>query len=117
MPAVAGVAPIGAVADFTEVATAAGLSQFVALGAALSQCAAAATVMPATGIDVVLVRRRSAQLLSVLLRQGPIIAEAAATTPTATGFARAISIEAARVKSQPSGGMPHARVAYLATTS
>jgi hypothetical protein len=97
MPAAAGVAAIGAVADFTEVATAAALSQFEAGAtvAALSQCAAAATVMPDTGIDAVSVRRRSARLLLALQRQGPIIAAAAATTPTATGFARGINIEAA----------------------
>jgi hypothetical protein len=54
-PAVVGVAATGAVADFTEVATAAALWQSEAAAAtavALSQCAVAATVMPDTGIDV-----------------------------------------------------------------
>lgn len=60
---------------------------------ALLQYAADAMVMAATGIDVTAsVRRRSARLLSARLRQAPTIAAAAATTPTATGFARAISL-------------------------
>src|SRR5882757_9258444 len=90
MPAVAEVAAIGAVADFTEVATAAALSQFEVLGAALSPFGAAATVMPATGIGVVSVRRRLVPQQSVPQRWVPTTtAAAAATTPTATGFARA----------------------------
>ena len=90
---VAEVAAIGAVAE----PTAAALSQFEDLGAAaLSQCAAQAieataigAAIAATGIGAtVSVRRRSARRLSARLRRGPT-AVAAATTPTATGFARA----------------------------
>jgi hypothetical protein len=102
MPAVAAVGAIGAVADITEVDTAAALLQPEATGAALSQfeergvvllqCVAGAMVMAATGIGVTeSVRRRSARLPSALLRQAPTIAAAAATTPTATGFVRATS--------------------------
>ena len=73
-------------------ATAAARSQFEDLGAAaLSQCAAQAigAAIAATGIGAtVSVRRRSARLLSARRRRGPT-AVAAATTPTATGFARA----------------------------
>ena len=70
--------------------TGAALSQFEEPGVALLQCAADAMVMAATGIGVtVSVRRRSAQRRSALLRQAPTIAAAAATTPTATGFAQA----------------------------
>ena len=94
MLAVAEVAAIGAVAE----ATAAALSQFEDLGAAaLSQCAAqaigvgpiAATAAIAATVSV---RRRSARLLSARRRRGPT-AVAAATTPTATGFARATNRE------------------------
>ena len=93
MLAVAEVAAIGAVAE----ATAAALSQFEDLGAAaLSQCAAQAigvAAIAATGIGAtVSVRRRSARLLSARRRRGPT-AVAAATTPTATGFARATNRE------------------------
>ena len=83
------------VADFTGVpfapvaVTAAARLRFEALVVALSQCAAVATVTAATGIADPTVRRRSALLLSALLRQGPIItAVAAGTMPTAIGFAR-----------------------------
>ena len=86
--AVAEVAAIGAVAE----PTAAALSQFEDLGAAaLSQCAAQAIEATAIGAAIaatVSVRRRSERRLSALLRRGPT-AVAAATTPTATGFARA----------------------------
>ena len=73
---------------------AAALSQFEDPGAALSLLvdiavarslyAAGATAIAAT----VLVRRQWARLQSAQLRRGPITAAAAATTPTATGFAR-----------------------------
>src|SRR6476619_5787757 len=94
MLVVAAVAAIGAVAE----PTAAALSQFEDLGAAaLSQCAAqaigvgpiAATAAIAATVSV---RRRSARLLSARRRRGPT-AVAAATTPTATGFARATNRE------------------------
>ena len=76
-------------ADFTVAVTAAARSRFEARGVALSQCAAVATVMAATGIVGATVRQRSARLLLALRQQGPITAAAAATIPTATGFARA----------------------------
>ena len=89
--AVAEVAAIVAVAE----PTAAALSQFEELGAVLSLCAAGATaigvrpIAATAGIGAtVSVRRRSARLRSALLLRGPT-AVAAATTPTATGFARA----------------------------
>ena len=101
MPAaVAAVVAIGVVVDFTVVvfaaalsqveATAAARSQFEALAVALSQYAAVATGMAAmaTGIAGATVRRRSARQRLARLRQGPITAAAAATTPMATGFAR-----------------------------
>src|SRR4051812_50111238 len=53
MPAVAEVAAIGAVADFTEAATAAARSPFEVLGAALWLCAAGATAMPPTAAATV----------------------------------------------------------------
>src|SRR5437773_1006792 len=87
MLAVAEVAAIGAAAE----PTAAALSQFEDLGAAaLSQCAAQAIGVTAIAAGIgatVSVRRRSARLLSALLRQG--LTAAAATTPTATTFAPA----------------------------
>ena len=77
--------------------TAAARSQFEDTGAALSLCAAGATVMAATGIGVtVSVRRRWARLRSVPLRRGPTTAAAAATMPTATGFARMGTIRTER---------------------
>ena len=73
-------------------ATAAALSQFEGLGAALSQCVAGATAIgveepiAATAIAAtVSVRPRWAPLRSEPLRPGPTAA--AATTPTATTFA------------------------------
>src|SRR6476660_7321541 len=73
--------------------TAAARSQFGDTGEALSLCAAGATAIGATGpiaaaTGTVSVRRRWARLRSVPLRRGPTTAAAAATTPTATGFAR-----------------------------
>jgi hypothetical protein len=68
--------------------TAAALSQFGELGAALSQYAAAATVMAVTGIGVVSAPPQWARLRSGLLLRGPTTVAAAATTPTATGFAQ-----------------------------
>src|SRR6185295_4080956 len=77
-----------------EASMAAALAQFEDPGAALSLLvdiavarslyAAGATAIAAT----VLVRRQWARLQSAQLRRGPITAAAAATTPTATGFAR-----------------------------
>jgi len=85
MLAVAEAAAIGAVVE----PTAAALSQFEELGAVLSLCAAGATAIAAMAIAAtVLVRRQWARLQSAQLRRGPITAAAAATTPTATGFAR-----------------------------
>ena len=67
--------------------TAAALLQFEDTGAALSLCAAGATG-PIAATGTVPVRRQWARLRSVPLRRGPTTAAAAATTPTATGFAR-----------------------------
>src|SRR4029079_5116277 len=84
MLAVAEVAAIGAVAE----ATAAALSPFEGVEAALSQCVAGATAIgvgpiAATAIAAtVSVRRRWAPLRSAPLRPGPTAADA--TTPTAT---------------------------------
>jgi hypothetical protein len=89
MLAVAAVAPIGAVADFTVVATVAARSLFEGLVVALSQCAAVATAMAAMGIVEATVRRRLARPLLARLRQGPITAVAAATMLMVTGFAPA----------------------------
>src|SRR4029079_15498754 len=82
-----------------EASTAAALSQFEDPGAALSLlagigvarslCAPGATAIAATAIAaMVSVRRQWARLQSAQLRRGPTTAAAAATTPTATGFAR-----------------------------
>jgi hypothetical protein len=99
MLAVAEVAAIGAVAE----ATAAALSQFEGLGAALSQCAAGATAIGVGPIAAtaaigatVSVPRQWARLRSVPLRRGPTTAAAAATTPTATTFARAGTVRTER---------------------
>src|SRR5439155_12412164 len=74
-------------------ATAAARSQFGDTGAALSLCAAGATAIAAT----VSVRRQWARLRSAQLRRGPTTAApAAATTPTATGFARTATIRTER---------------------
>ena len=67
--------------------TAAARLQFEDTGAALSLCAAGATG-PIAATGTVPVRRQWARLRSVPLRRGPTTAAAAATTPTATGFAR-----------------------------
>src|SRR5437762_4455867 len=90
MLAVAEVAAIGAVAE----ATAAALSQFEGLEAALSQCVAGATAIGVGPIAAtaaiaatVSVRPRWAPLRSEPRRPGPTAA--AATTPTATTFAPA----------------------------
>src|SRR5882672_12646044 len=97
MLAVAEVAAIGAVAE----ATAAALSQFEGLGAALSQCAAGATAIGVGPIAAtaaigatVSVRRRWAPLRSAPQRPGPTAA--AATTPTATTFAPAGTVRTER---------------------
>jgi hypothetical protein len=82
-----------------EASTAAALSQFEDPGAALSLlvdievarslCAVGATAIAAMAIAAtVSVRRQWARLQSAQLRRGPTTAAAAATTPTATGFAR-----------------------------
>src|SRR5258705_12794196 len=84
------VAPIGAVAE----ATAAALSQFEELEAALSQCVAGVT---AIGVEPIAATAAIAATVSVRPRGGPLRAEplrpgpiaAAATTPTATTFAPA----------------------------
>src|SRR6185503_3823110 len=96
MLAVAEVAAIGAVVE----ATAAALSQFEGLGAALSQCVAGATAIgvepiAATAIAAtVSVRPRWAPLRSEPLRPGPTAA--VATTPTATTFAPAGTVRTER---------------------
>src|SRR5258708_36360215 len=91
------VAPIGAVAE----ATAAALSQFEELEAALSQCVAGVTAIGVEPIAAtaaiaatVSVRPRWAPLRSEPLRPGPIAA--AATTPTATTFAPAGTVRTER---------------------
>src|SRR6266850_8322458 len=85
------VAPIGAVAE----ATAAALSQFEELEAALSQCVAGVTAIEVEPIAAtVSVRPRWAPLRSEPLRPGPIAA--AATTPTATTFAPAGTVRTER---------------------
>jgi hypothetical protein len=99
MLAVAAVAAIGVVVDFTVVAfaaalsqveaTAAARSQFEALGVALSQCAAVVTVMAATGIVGATERRRSARRRLARRRLGPTTVAAVAMMPMATGFALA----------------------------
>ena len=89
MLVVAAVVPIGVVADFTVVATAAARSQFEALGVALSRCAAVAMVMAATGIVGATVRQRSVRLPLARRRQGLTTGAVVATMPMATGFARA----------------------------
>jgi hypothetical protein len=67
----------------------AALSLLVDIGVARSLCAAGATAIAATAIaDTVSVRRQWARLQSAQLRREPTTAAAAATTPTATGFAR-----------------------------
>jgi hypothetical protein len=62
-----------------------------ATGAALSLCVAGATAMQGhiAAIATEPVQRQWARLRSARLRRGPTIAAAAATTPTATMFARA----------------------------
>jgi hypothetical protein len=62
----------------------AALSLLVDIGVARSLCAAGATAIA----DTVSVRRQWARLQSAQLRREPTTAAAAATTPTATGFAR-----------------------------
>jgi len=98
MLAVAEVAVIGAVAE----ATAAALSQFEGLEAALSQCVAVAT---AIGVGLIAatvsVRPRWAPLQSEPPRLGPIAA--AATTLTATTFAPAGIVRTERRHCQPVG--------------
>jgi hypothetical protein len=84
--------PAAAAACALEVSTAAVRCEREGTAAAMSQCAAAATVMAATGIGVVSARR----LRSAPLRRGPTIAAAAATTPTATGFAQTGTIRIER---------------------
>src|SRR6476620_6752199 len=70
-------------------ASTAALSLLADIGVARSLCAAGATAIAATAIAVtVSVRRQWARLQSAQLRRGPTTAAAAATTPTATGFAR-----------------------------
>src|SRR5438105_3088461 len=83
MPAVvAAEVPIGAAA------TAAVRSQCEDLGAAaLSQCAAVAMVMAATGIVGATVRQRSARLLLARPLLAVLRTAVIATTPTGTGFA------------------------------
>src|SRR5882672_5429588 len=86
------VAPIGAVAE----ATAAALSQFEELEAALSQCVAGVT---AIGVEPIAATAAIAATVSVRprwapLRPGPIAA--AATTPTATTFAPAGTVRTER---------------------
>ena len=73
-------------------ATAVALSRFEALEVARSQFEAVAMAMAATGIVGAMVRRPSARLRSARRRQGLIITAAAATTPTATGFATKASL-------------------------
>src|SRR5258708_38271806 len=98
------VAPIGAVAE----ATAAALSQFEELEAALSQCVAGVT---AIGVEPIAatgsVRPRWAPLRSEPLRPGPIAA--AATTPTATTFSPAGSRPSSRPPTPAQRGGPWAR--------
>jgi len=102
MLAVAEVAVIGAVAE----ATAAALSQFEGLEAALSQCVAVATAIgvgliaaTAAIAATVSVRPRWAPLQSEPPRPGPIAA--AATTLTATTFAPAGIVRTERRHCQP----------------
>jgi hypothetical protein len=78
-------------------ATAVARSQFGELGAALSLCAGAATAIAAMVIEAtVSVPRQWARLRSARLLRERTTAVAAATTPTATGFARTGTIRTER---------------------
>jgi len=91
---------MAAVASGRE-ATAAALSQFEGLGAALLQCAAGATAMGVVPIEgtaieaTVSVRRRWVPLRLAPLRPGPTAA--AAMTPTETTFAAVTTVRTERL--------------------